>query len=468
MSYFDTRLGILNNLGIGSTPEFSPMADIAINSVFAYGLQNLGLGIPQAGNSTAQSTSNPFFPDGFIPQMNVSMSPTGGGGNWFDDFFNSLGSSMPWGVPGADSANNVGSVEVPSYVSKNNIDKIFGTPGKQGLNSEMRAKVIELIKRYHEKTGKTFEISESYRSPEDEKYRREHSDHPEMYAEGESQHSLGNAIDISRKTSSREDLDIIQHIWKYEMGSTIGMDFHAKKTRKPLNEYWHCDGRKDISRQSKAVQWTSGSSSAVASNGMGGGNSWDGGFGWDLSNLSGGFGGNLLEAMFGGSMGGGFGNSWGGGRSRTKALPSEYAPIVQKYADQYGVDAKLISSMIRSESSGDPTKVSSRGAKGLMQIMPCHYKRLGITNPYDPDQNIRGGTILMKEWLDKYHGDARTALAAYNWGPGNVDRLVRQYGSDNYDVIGRYVYSGTQAYAAKIINRYNSAGGSNNDGTMYA
>lgn len=471
LSYFDTRLGILNSGDTAAASTFSPVTELAINSVFANAIPQL-FGGSQGGNSTAPSiSSNPFFFNSFAPQFNFSIPQSNGGGSLLDNIFGSINSGMQWSMSGVGGSNNVGSIDVPSYVSKNNRDKIFGAAGQPGLNTEMQASVIELMKRYYAKTGKTFEIKEAFCSDAERSARkdaaRERNDGSiKFYADGVSQHSLGNAIDINRKTTSREECDIIQHIWKFEMGNTIGMDFYAKKTREPLNEFWHCDGRKDISRQSKVAQWKSTSGSAVASGGGGGFNPWSNGllnFSMPaFSNGGGGFNFGWLNTMFNP----GFNRGGSGWRSSGKALPSEYAPIVQKYADQYGVDARLISSMIRSESGGDPTRVSKKGARGLMQIMPCHYRRLGITDPTDPDQNIRGGTILMKEWLDKYHGDSRTALAAYNWGPANVDRLIRQYGSDNYDVIGRYVYSGTQGYISTIMNRYNSAGG--NNGTVYA
>jgi hypothetical protein len=78
--------------------------------------------------------------------------------------------------------------------------------------------------------------------------------------------------------------------------------------------------------------------------------------------------------------------------------------------------------MIQVESGGDPKIVSHAGAMGLMQLMPGTADGLGVTDPFDPQQNIMGGARYIKTMIDRYGGDLNTALAAYNWGPGNVDK----------------------------------------------
>ncbi len=106
------------------------------------------------------------------------------------------------------------------------------------------------------------------------------------------------------------------------------------------------------------------------------------------------------------------------------SAPGDYEPLIQKYAAQHGLAPSLVKAVIQTESGGNPRSVSGAGAMGLMQLMPENVKEAGISNPFDPEQNIAAGTKQLAGLLSQYHGDLDLALAGYNAGPGNV----RKYG----------------------------------------
>jgi len=119
---------------------------------------------------------------------------------------------------------------------------------------------------------------------------------------------------------------------------------------------------------------------------------------------------------------------------------------VEDAAKKYGVDKKLIMSVIKQESDFDPNSTSGVGAEGLMQLMPSTARELGVTNPYDVEQNVDGGTKYLKELLDMF-GNTKLAVAAYNAGPGAV-----KSSGGNISALPNE----TKNYVSKVLGYYNT------------
>jgi hypothetical protein len=116
------------------------------------------------------------------------------------------------------------------------------------------------------------------------------------------------------------------------------------------------------------------------------------------------------------------------------------AQNVQKAAAKYSLPPALINAVIRAESNFKAKAVSSAGAQGLMQLMPATAKELGVKNSFDIAQNIDGGAKYLRKMLDRFGGNVRTALAAYNAGPGTVIKYN-----------GRVPYAETRQYVKRVL-----------------
>jgi soluble lytic murein transglycosylase-like protein len=133
----------------------------------------------------------------------------------------------------------------------------------------------------------------------------------------------------------------------------------------------------------------------------------------------------------------------GGAPAALPVAPAHIEQLVSANAGAWGVDPALVKAIIANESGFDANATSKTGAQGLMQLEPQTAAGLGVANAYDPAQNIWGGTRYIRGLLDRFHGDLRLAVAAYNAGPGAVEK----YG-------GVPPYAETQAYVENVLDTY--------------
>lgn len=130
---------------------------------------------------------------------------------------------------------------------------------------------------------------------------------------------------------------------------------------------------------------------------------------------------------------------------QTSETVTNFDDIINEAATLYNLPEKLIKSVIKQESNFNPSATSYAGAAGLMQLMPATARSLGVDDVTDPKQNIMGGSKYLSQMLSRYNGDIEIALAAYNAGPGNVDKYN-----------GIPPFSETQNYVQKVFKNYMS------------
>lgn len=158
-----------------------------------------------------------------------------------------------------------------------------------------------------------------------------------------------------------------------------------------------------------------------------------------------------VSAATGAGTGTGTGTGTGAGtgaRNFGTLVSHEYDTLVRRYGSEAGVDPALVAAVAQTESGFDPRATSPTGAAGLMQLMPGTANELGVTDPYDPMENARAGAAYLHRLLARFHGNVSLAVAAYNAGPGAVER----YG-------GIPPYPETQRYVGRVMAAYRARGG---------
>jgi soluble lytic murein transglycosylase-like protein len=128
----------------------------------------------------------------------------------------------------------------------------------------------------------------------------------------------------------------------------------------------------------------------------------------------------------------------------------ELERLLEQTAERHQIDPALVRAVVAVESAWDPRAVSPKGAMGLMQLMPERAARLGVSDPFDPEQNLDAGVRHLRELLERYDGNLELALAAYNAGPGAVDRNGRV---PNIPETMDYVRKITEAYFRPEVSR---------------
>lgn len=150
----------------------------------------------------------------------------------------------------------------------------------------------------------------------------------------------------------------------------------------------------------------------------------------------------------------------------SKTPRPELEGLINKYASLHGVDPSLVRAVMRHESGFNPQAVSPKGAQGLMQLMPGTADLMGVSNPFDPEQNIAGGVGYLRRCLDRFNHDPALAVAAYNAGPERVAKsggvpAIPETQSFVQNVMGTYTGKPQPATPAKGAHFITPATGKN-------
>ncbi|MCK9275508.1 MAG: lytic transglycosylase domain-containing protein [Syntrophales bacterium] len=133
---------------------------------------------------------------------------------------------------------------------------------------------------------------------------------------------------------------------------------------------------------------------------------------------------------------------WSRAQNKVKRV-AQFDETIEAAARAHGIESHLLKAVVKAESDFNPRAVSKKGALGLMQIMPENIQKLEIENPFDPYDNIMGGARYLKELLRRFDGNLPLALAAYNAGPGHVEKLQ-----------GIPPFEETEIYVQRVLKYY--------------
>lgn len=156
-----------------------------------------------------------------------------------------------------------------------------------------------------------------------------------------------------------------------------------------------------------------------------------------------GFSGNAGASSFSQMVQSAMGTQPGPTLGRVVVPSAQIDKLVSANAANWNVDPDLVKAVIANESGFNANATSSTGAQGLMQLEPATAASVGVTDPYDPAQNVAGGTRYLRGLLDRFHNDPRLAVAAYNAGPGAVEKYN-----------GVPPYAETQNYVQNVLASY--------------
>jgi hypothetical protein len=136
-----------------------------------------------------------------------------------------------------------------------------------------------------------------------------------------------------------------------------------------------------------------------------------------------------------------------------------YQSISQEASARYGLPVEFITAVMKQESNFNPSAVSPVGAQGLMQLMPGTARELGVTDSFDPRQNIFGGANYLRQQLNRFNGNFALAAAAYNAGPGGLQSAIDRAGSSEISAILPFLPAETRNYIAKVLGYFSDYGG---------